>query len=238
VEAIMAGGLAAIQQGSATPEVRNAITQLGLDYNLVTQFTSFIAVEQRTVTDGDGRPKRIDVPVEMPEGVSYEGVFGEPAGRHIAAVTGAQVALSYVRTPGFVSGGVVAGHTGPLHKTLSLPPSKAAPPVIAQESVRPAAPAQDQGKALLALKLHKTLFSIVNKTQQRQSLITAETALIHNGMITVEIQLSRPVTSEKLDALGFKALSPTDQLTVKGMIAVKDLQRLATLDELLFVSPV
>ena len=42
----------------------------------MTQFTSFVAVEEMTVTTG-GEPRRIEVPVEMPEGVSYEGVFGK-----------------------------------------------------------------------------------------------------------------------------------------------------------------
>jgi Ca-activated chloride channel family protein len=55
---------------------RETITRLGLDYRLMTAFTSFVAVEEVTVTEG-GRPKRIEVPVEMPEGVSYQGVFGE-----------------------------------------------------------------------------------------------------------------------------------------------------------------
>jgi TonB family protein len=64
-----------IQNGNAKPDVREAITQLGLEYRLMTQFTSFVAVEEMTVTDG-GQPRRIDVPVEMPEGVSHEGVFG------------------------------------------------------------------------------------------------------------------------------------------------------------------
>jgi hypothetical protein len=40
----------------------------------MTQFTSFVAVEEMTVTDA-GEPRRIEVPVEMPEGVSHEGVF-------------------------------------------------------------------------------------------------------------------------------------------------------------------
>ena len=42
----------------------------------MTQFTSFVAVEETVVTEG-GTPRRIDVPVEMPHGMSYEGVFGE-----------------------------------------------------------------------------------------------------------------------------------------------------------------
>jgi Ca-activated chloride channel family protein len=57
------------------PEIREQITSLGLEYRLMTQFTSFVAVEERIVTDG-GQPRRIEVPVEMPEGVSREGIFG------------------------------------------------------------------------------------------------------------------------------------------------------------------
>jgi len=58
------------------PEIEKTITNLGLEYRLMTRFTSFIAVEERIVTDG-GQPRKIEVPVELPEGVSYEGVFGK-----------------------------------------------------------------------------------------------------------------------------------------------------------------
>ena len=57
-------------------EVKQAIIQLGLDYRLMTRFTSFVAVEEMIVTDG-GQPRRIDVPVEVPEGVNREAVFGQ-----------------------------------------------------------------------------------------------------------------------------------------------------------------
>ncbi len=60
----------------AAAEIVSQITSLGLEFRLMTQYTSFVAVEERVVTDG-GEPRRIEVPVEMPEGVSYEGVFGE-----------------------------------------------------------------------------------------------------------------------------------------------------------------
>lgn len=56
-------------------ENRTAITQLGLSFNLMTSFTSFYAIEDRIVNEG-GRLRHIEVPVEMPEGVSHEGVFG------------------------------------------------------------------------------------------------------------------------------------------------------------------
>ena len=56
--------------------MKQTITQLGLDYRLMTQFTSFVAVEEMVVTDG-GQPRRIDVPVEVPEGVNREAVIDE-----------------------------------------------------------------------------------------------------------------------------------------------------------------
>ena len=79
IDDLMSQDYAGMQNGSAKPDVQEAITQLGLEYRLMTQFTSFVAVEEMTVTDG-GQPRRIDVPVEMPEGVSREGVFGEEGG--------------------------------------------------------------------------------------------------------------------------------------------------------------
>ncbi len=75
IEDLMAQDYAGVQNGNAKPEVKDAITNLGIEYRLLTQFTSFVAVEERIVTDG-GQPRRIEVPVEMPEGVSREGVFG------------------------------------------------------------------------------------------------------------------------------------------------------------------
>lgn len=76
IDDLMSQDYDGMQNGNPHPDVREAITQLGLEYRLMTQFTSFVAVEEMTVTEG-GRPRRIDVPVEMPEGVSRAGVFGE-----------------------------------------------------------------------------------------------------------------------------------------------------------------
>jgi Ca-activated chloride channel family protein len=75
IDDLMSQDYAGIQNDDPQPDVREAITQLGLEYRLMTQFTSFVAVEEMTVTDG-GQPRRIDVPVDMQEGVSHEGVFG------------------------------------------------------------------------------------------------------------------------------------------------------------------
>lgn len=75
IEHLMAADWGGMQAGSPKEDLKRQITQLGLEHRLMTQFTSFVAVEEQTVTVG-GEPKVIQVPVEMPKGVSYEGVFG------------------------------------------------------------------------------------------------------------------------------------------------------------------
>ncbi|MFQ5656632.1 MAG: VWA domain-containing protein [Candidatus Methylomirabilales bacterium] len=62
-----------------TPEVVEEITQIALDYRLVTQYTSFVAVDEAeasTIDEEPTLPRRMVVPVPLPEGVSFEGVFG------------------------------------------------------------------------------------------------------------------------------------------------------------------
>ncbi|MDQ3812706.1 MAG: VWA domain-containing protein, partial [Armatimonadota bacterium] len=80
IGALMMQDMAALQRGSFPKELKDEITALGLEYRLMTQFTSFVAVEEMTVTVG-GQPTTIAVPVDMPEGVSYEGVFGSDGAR-------------------------------------------------------------------------------------------------------------------------------------------------------------
>jgi Ca-activated chloride channel family protein len=75
VDDLMAQDWAGAQTGNPRPDVREAVTGLGLQFKIMTQFTSFVAVEEMSVTTG-GVARRVEVPVDMPEGVRYEGVFG------------------------------------------------------------------------------------------------------------------------------------------------------------------
>ena len=76
IDNLMDQDLNGAQEGSMKPELQEAITNLGLEYRLLTQFTSFVAVEEMIVTEG-GTPRRIDVPVEVPEGMGGQVVFEE-----------------------------------------------------------------------------------------------------------------------------------------------------------------
>lgn len=101
IDALMAEDFAGVQNGSLSENLREAITQLGLEYRLMTQFTSFVAVEER-ITNENGKPKTIQVPVEMPEGLSYEGIFGVPDSPAFLNAT-------LARSASAKTGGVVGG---------------------------------------------------------------------------------------------------------------------------------
>ena len=75
VEDLMSEDWTGAQNSQMRGDLKESIVQLALKFRLMTQFTSFVAVEESTVTKG-GVPTRVEVPVELPHGVSYEGVFG------------------------------------------------------------------------------------------------------------------------------------------------------------------
>lgn len=56
-----------------------AVTETALTYQLLSQYTAFVAVSDDVRVDPNARSISVSVPVEMPEGVSYEGVFGARA---------------------------------------------------------------------------------------------------------------------------------------------------------------
>ncbi|MEM9216130.1 MAG: VIT domain-containing protein [Cyanobacteria bacterium P01_F01_bin.150] len=53
-----------------------AVTQIALNYQLLTQYTAFVAVSDQVRVEQVNERVSINVPTNMPEGVSYEGVFG------------------------------------------------------------------------------------------------------------------------------------------------------------------
>ncbi len=62
------------QTNAPKPEIQEQIINTALEYHLMSQYTSFVAVEERVVNVG-GRQRTLDVPVETPDGVSYGSVL-------------------------------------------------------------------------------------------------------------------------------------------------------------------
>lgn len=75
IDQLMEQDLAGIQSGNPDPAIKDSIIHTALNFGLMSQYTSFVAVEEKIVTQG-GKPVKIAVPVEMPEGVEYDGIFG------------------------------------------------------------------------------------------------------------------------------------------------------------------
>ena len=71
--------LSAQMDDTETPEVIEEITRIVLDYRLMSQYTSFVAVDESEISDFSQqptRPRRVVVPVPLPEGVDFQGIFG------------------------------------------------------------------------------------------------------------------------------------------------------------------
>ena len=135
---LMMRDLAALQVGNFPEELKTQVTALGTEFRLMTQFTSFVAVEEMTITKG-GVARKIAVPVEMPDGVSYEGVFGEGRKKDqidvLARGRGMQLSAAYGRV-GSLGGGVALQQQDGAIRQLGrgvnrygLQPGQAAPPV-------------------------------------------------------------------------------------------------------------
>jgi hypothetical protein len=83
IEDLQAQDWMGAQTGHPKPDIQAQIVATALEYRLMSQYTSFVAVEEKVVNIG-GRMRMVDVPVEMPEGVSYEGIFGEKETEELA----------------------------------------------------------------------------------------------------------------------------------------------------------
>ncbi|MDZ8242234.1 MAG: VIT domain-containing protein [Nostoc sp. ChiQUE01a] len=61
-----------------------AVTQTALTYQLLSQYTAFVAVSDDVRVEPGSEYVSMQVPVEMPEAFSYEGVFGSPPAGAVA----------------------------------------------------------------------------------------------------------------------------------------------------------
>src|SRR5262245_38313412 len=88
---------------AGSPAVEESVTGIALDYKLMSQYTSFVAVDEKTAHDAGQqphRPRQLLVPVPLPEGTQWEGFFGEGmevGNRRLGVVNGLQLGLGAAR---------------------------------------------------------------------------------------------------------------------------------------------
>ncbi len=115
-----------------------AITQLGIDFHLVTPFTSLVAVD-RSRRVGDGRPRLVVQPVAPPSDVDVAAAGGDVGGGPVRATEEDEYGYSFDDDP------LSAGGFGPQDATLRMRREAPAPtPSDSVDAVRSAAAASEE----------------------------------------------------------------------------------------------
>lgn len=96
---------------SAYPEASRVtnedIISVALEFGIMSQFTSFVAVEKKVVNIG-GKQRTVAVPVEMADGVSYEGIFGDQERAQMSRGNARARYMAPTRSSGGIGGGGLA----------------------------------------------------------------------------------------------------------------------------------
>lgn len=141
--------------GGETTSGVAAVTDTALAYRLLSAYTAFVAVSEEVRVNPDGTRQRVEVPVELPEGVSYEGIFGADSAADISLSTanlrtrsGSMVAPSYP-APQLPSG---AGNVLPSISRPNNRPTSASPPATTDTTAAEAMPVKPSQSKLEVLK--------------------------------------------------------------------------------------
>ena len=237
------------QVGTMREDLKNTITQLGIEYRLMTQFTSFVAVEEVVVTDG-GQPRRIDVPVEVPVGVNPDAIGGdylmrkEVAKRSLSMASAGRLPMSarVISAPRSSRGmGVGAGTGAGIGVASASPAPPVNRPATVDMSVDAAKEPGDQRSIALTQKLHRSVFAVVERIKKKEPLTAADEAgFIHNGKAEVQVWLTEKSDAAlaKLKELGFEVvLDAKNSKLIVGRIAIDKLEALADLKFVKYVAP-
>lgn len=259
IDDLMSQDFKGAQQGNMQEDVKQNIIQLGLSYRLMTQFTSFVAVEEMIVTDG-GQPRRIDVPVEVPEGVNRGTVFGNERseqyvasyGRNSGLLMNAPMARMATVTrseskakaprpsPGSGGGGGGGGGGG-----TPPPPKPASGKMIMADGIdtdatRTLSP-EEKKRADMQAKFHASVLAVIDRLKARNAVAGAdEGKFIRNGKAEIKIWLTEKSdeTIAALKALGFEVvLDPKSAKLVIGRLPIEKLAALADLKSVRYVAP-
>ncbi|MDQ5844890.1 MAG: VWA domain-containing protein, partial [Acidobacteriota bacterium] len=255
IENLMGQDYNGLQQGSMKPDLKETITRLGLEFRLMTQFTSFVAVEEMIVTDG-GQPRRVDVPVEVPEGVNRVAVFGDHETRSYARVQNfssaglpsARLSESVVVTQSGNAkrvntggGGVGGGGGGGRGSVASNRPAPVAADALDGSDVMRVTSPEEAQQRLLNAKLHPALATLFASVKAKKPILAADEArFVRNGKVELQVWLvdKTPETLANLKALKFEViLDPKTSKMVIGRLPVGNLQKLAELKSVRYLAP-
>jgi hypothetical protein len=249
------------------PDLKETITQLGLEFRLMTQFTSFIAVEEMVVTDG-GQPRRIDVPVEVPEGMNRGAIYGDDVIRvaspqnlssfYLSGVASNKQPARVARTKdgramgvGSGQGGGMGGGVGPTAAATPVPkarPSKESVSVTAMPELLSAgsgrryqlSPEEEKRRQLIG-KADQLIVALIDRLKQPDSeAAPEESRFVTNGKAELQIWLTEKSESTiaQLKSMGLEVMFDSKASTlVIGRIPTNKLEALIELKFVRYVAP-
>lgn len=214
VEDLMAQDYQGMQQGTVAAKLQAEITKISLEFRIITQFTAFVAVEERVVNEG-GKVRRVEVMVEMPEGVSHEGVFGDS--RQMMAVAAPQA---------MVAGGVATrGKAFEVRGIFrSAERAASAPPIGPSQA--PKTVAEPRAVVDPMLKIHPGL---------QQAVLAKSTEKVR---VKIYLTSNDAAVAEELKRLGLEAAThDAAGMFVTGRISAAALAQLASVSGVRYISP-
>jgi len=219
---LMLQDYAALHHDQVAEEHRRKITALGVEFRLMTPFTSFVAVEEMTVTVG-GTPVTVVVPVELPEGVKYEGIFGQ---------TTASSDLRLRAMP---------QSAAPLHFSAKgvLP----APPILRDKTVAESVGERRDPAQLASTRLDGRLHGLAKKVASEGKdghlMVGALRVIEHQVDVMIYLHNTASETLDALTRLGFVQTGESKVARVViGHLDVRHLEQLAQLEAVIRVTPV
>ncbi|HVF42506.1 MAG TPA: VIT domain-containing protein [Pyrinomonadaceae bacterium] len=261
VDDLMSEDYAGAQRGRTREDLREAVTNVGLEYGLMTQFTSFVAVEEMTFTDG-GEPRRVEVPVELPEGMAQQSGGADKRLRSVGVTTSGKFATWMTRDSAYI---IMPQEIQSRPTTRRAPAPKPVPTPAPGAKPKPGRAdmteaevnedevvavtgtvTEEEAKAFKKMaaatsKLHPSLLAVVVRLKKPDSKPDeGESKFVRDGKAEVQIWLTEktPEVLAQLKQLGFELLlDPQSARLVIGRLPVEKLSALAELKAVRFVSP-
>jgi hypothetical protein len=235
VDQLTTQDLAAMQSGTFPEPLEKQIVDVALAHRLLTPFTSFVAVEDRVVNEG-GKSRTVRVPVEMPDGVEYEGIFG---GRDARADTAGAMpmrqALAAAPLPatGFAARAEIEKRRGA--EIAAAEPVKSAP--LLDVSPRSEDDAGAAAMAPLPAELRRRLAKSL-RILLEEGPAAPGAAVAAGEWLRLELTLRSEdaVVVRELQKAGLQIESVT-RLEVIGLVRVSELRKLAAVDGIRRIEP-
>lgn len=223
VDDLMTQDLNGLQTGTYPKLLEEQIVTVALAHRLLTPFTSFVAVEDRLVNEG-GRQRTVRVPVEMTDGVRYEGVFGTDAQGGVAQQALARMAAPMVMAEASLSDRAKLSAVAP-------PPPAAAGAAKAADEERDDRVQEPKKRA--RRRLDPALLVLLEQGPSAPG-----AAASADGWVRVRIELRKASSAAvlALQEAGLR-LEKVEGVTVVGLVRIDALEALAESRAVLQVKP-